>query len=232
MFTRKVAVDRQRCLHDSGRGVGEPDASRDTQGMNRLCTTLDQASITASLNTSARRGHEPCASGLLRHLLLLRLRWRELPPVDVCCASPEPEAHWRTVTVSPVVCRGRYEGTARFLGRRAHLDRSLPSSLARRENLHTCVVQPRVRCTSIRKSRQDRLPSDNCAKIKRREKKDKNPLSGVVDPLTTGDLIRVRRQTLTALALTSASTPSDRINCGMGDRGIEKAPGPLPGQTD
>jgi len=170
MFTRKVAVDRQRFLHDSGRGVGEPDASRDTQGMNRLCTTLDQASITASLNASARLGHEPCARGLLRHLLLLRLRWRELPPVDVCCASPEPEAHWRTVTVSPVVCRGRYEGTARFLGRRAHLDRSLPSSLARRENLHTCVVPPRVRCTCPWKCSQPAPPDTDFASIKKRQR--------------------------------------------------------------
>ena len=42
----------------------------------------------------------------------------------------------------------------------------------------------------------------------------------------------VGRQTLTALARTSASTPRDRVHCGMGDRGIEKASGPLPGQTD
>jgi hypothetical protein len=127
----------------------------------------------------------------MRHLLPLLLRWREGPPVDVCCSSPKPAAHWRTVTVDPVVCIGRYEGTDTFLGRREHMDRSLPSSLARREHLPTCVVPPRVRCTSRRKSRQDRWPSDNCAKITRR-KQGKNPLSGGVSPLTTGDLIRVR----------------------------------------
>jgi hypothetical protein len=31
-------------------GVGEPDPSRDNQGMNLICATLDHASITASLN--------------------------------------------------------------------------------------------------------------------------------------------------------------------------------------
>jgi transposase len=50
MLTRKVAFDMKKFLHDEGRGVGEPDASRDNQGMNRLCTTLDHASLTASLN--------------------------------------------------------------------------------------------------------------------------------------------------------------------------------------
>src|SRR5919106_3748353 len=112
----------------------------------------------------------------MRHLLPLLLRWRELPPVDVCCSSPEPEANWRTVTVYPVVGIGPYEGTDTFLGRREHMARSLPSSLARRENLNTCVVPPRVRCTSIRKSSQDRLPSDNCAKITRRKKGKKSAL--------------------------------------------------------
>jgi transposase len=47
---RKVACNRQRFLHDSGRGVGEPDASLDNQGMHLRCATLDHASITASLN--------------------------------------------------------------------------------------------------------------------------------------------------------------------------------------
>jgi transposase len=50
MLKRKVAFDMHRFLNDYGRGVGEPDASLDNQGMHLLCTTLDQASITASLN--------------------------------------------------------------------------------------------------------------------------------------------------------------------------------------
>ncbi len=139
-------------------------------------------------NSSTRAAGE----GLMRHLLL-RL-WRELLPVDVCRSSPEPEANWRTVTVDPVVCLGRYEGTERLLGRREHRNQSLHSSHAGRKNLKKCVVQPRVRCTSIPKSRQDRLPRDNCAKITR-QKKRKNRRSGVVYPLTAGSLLRVRRAT-------------------------------------
>jgi hypothetical protein len=37
--------------------------------------------------------------------------------VDVGCSSPEPETNWRTDTVQPPSCIGRYEGTDRFLGR-------------------------------------------------------------------------------------------------------------------
>jgi transposase len=59
MFKRKMAFDLHRFLNDYGRGVGEPDASLDTHGMNLLCTTLVHASITASLNASERLGHDP-----------------------------------------------------------------------------------------------------------------------------------------------------------------------------
>ena len=59
MFKRKVAFDMHRFLRDSGRGVGEPDASLDNQGMNLIDTTLNHASITASLNASERLGHNP-----------------------------------------------------------------------------------------------------------------------------------------------------------------------------
>jgi hypothetical protein len=127
----------------------------------------------------------------MRPRLPLRLRWRELPPVAVCGSSPAPEAHGRTVTVDPVVCRGRDEGTETFRGRRAHRDRSRPSSRARRSHLDPGVVPPRVRGTSRRPSRQDRWPSDHCAKRTRRQTGE-NPRSAVVYPLTTGALIRVR----------------------------------------
>jgi hypothetical protein len=180
----------KKFLPDDGRGVGAPDASRDHQGLNLRCPTLEQASITASLNAEERSGHDPCARGLRRPLLLLLRRWRAWPPVDGCGASPEPEAHGRTVPVEPVVCSGRDAGPERCLGRRAPRDRSLHSSLARREPRHQCVGPPRVRCTSRRKSRQDRWPRDTGAKRQRRKKQEKNPLSGVVYPLTTGDLPR------------------------------------------
>jgi hypothetical protein len=38
--------------------------------------------------------------------------------MDVCCPSPEPGTHGRTVTVQPLLCVGRDEGTEMFLGRR------------------------------------------------------------------------------------------------------------------
>jgi hypothetical protein len=77
-----------------------------------------------------------------------------------------------------------------FLGRREPAYGPLQSSLARRSNLNTCVVQPRW-CTSMLNYSQNTLPRDNCARTRKR-KKTKNPLSGGVYPLTTGSLIRVR----------------------------------------
>jgi hypothetical protein len=59
MLKRTVAFNMQSFLNDEGRGVGEPDASLDNQGMNRICATLDHASITASLNAEERLGHDP-----------------------------------------------------------------------------------------------------------------------------------------------------------------------------
>jgi hypothetical protein len=92
----------------------------------------------------------------------------------VCGASPEPEPHWRTVNVHPVVGLGRYEGTEMFLGRREHMESSLQSSCLRRENRNTCVVQPRCRRTSIRQPSQDALPRADYAGNKKAEKNQKN----------------------------------------------------------
>jgi hypothetical protein len=99
LCTRKVAWERPRGVHDSGRGVEAPDASRDHHGMTLRATTLEQDSRTASLNASKRRGHAPCASGVLRPRLPRLRSWRKWPPVDVCCASPAPDAHGSTVPV-------------------------------------------------------------------------------------------------------------------------------------
>jgi hypothetical protein len=59
MFKRKVAFDRQRFLHDEGRGVGELDASRANHGVTLIRATLSQAFMAASLNASERLGHDP-----------------------------------------------------------------------------------------------------------------------------------------------------------------------------
>src|SRR5215471_2209894 len=95
---------------------------------------------------------------------------RESCLVDVCCPSPEPETNWRTAPVQPPLCIGRYEGTDRFLGRRAPPERSLHSLSPRRENLNKCLVQP---CwgTRIRKRRRNTLPGMDCARPKAQRKK-------------------------------------------------------------
>src|SRR5207245_1715070 len=71
-------------------------------------------------------------------------------------------------------------------------DSSLHSSLRRRENLKTCLVQPRRVCAVIQQSSQSTRPSADCARNPKAEKKQKNPLVGVVCLLTNGGLIRVR----------------------------------------
>jgi hypothetical protein len=147
---RAGACARPSCLHDAGRGVGERDASRAHQGRHLRWTRREQAARTASVNAEARLGHAPRARGVMRPLRPLLLRGREWPPGEVCGASPAPDAHGSTVTVAPVMGRGRDEGTGTFLGRRAHLGQSLPPSRARRSPLKTCVVPPRVRCTRVR----------------------------------------------------------------------------------
>ena len=160
MFKHKTAVDLQKFLTGSGRGVGELDAELDDQGMPLTRYARHETHgirTTASRNADARIGHDPCALRLMRHRRLLLLIPREWSTVHVCCSSPEPDPHWNTLHVYPVVCRGRYEGTARFLGRRERTYSSRPSSFTRRENLNTCVVQP-PGCTSMWQSRQDTRP--------------------------------------------------------------------------
>jgi hypothetical protein len=59
MLKRKVAFDKKRFLNDSGRGVGELDASLDNHGMNLILETLYPESMIASLNACERIGHDP-----------------------------------------------------------------------------------------------------------------------------------------------------------------------------
>ena len=84
---------------------------------------------------------EPYA--LIGHpLSLLPIRcWSSL--VCVGCPSPELGPHWTTIHVEPLLCIGRYEGTAKFLGRSDSTEQSLPSSSSRRANRKKYVVQPR-----------------------------------------------------------------------------------------
>src|SRR5713101_1256975 len=96
------------------------------------------------------------------------------------CAAPHPSLvltgqHRR---VEPDLCIGRYEGTEKFLGRRALTDNVLPSSPRRREHLKTCLVQPRTVCAVIRTSRQSTRPSADYARNPKAEKKQKTRLQG------------------------------------------------------
>jgi hypothetical protein len=68
----------------------------------------------ARVSPSARLP-DPCAL-IGRSLRLLDMR-RSSRTVAVGCSSPAPATNWRTDTVQPPACRGRYEGTERFLGR-------------------------------------------------------------------------------------------------------------------
>jgi hypothetical protein len=134
---------------------------------------------------------------------------------DGCGSSPEPAPHWRAFDVSPVVGLGRDEDTAMFLGRRQQASWFLPSSWKGRENLNTCVVQPRWgtrRCHQVRtRSRLPTLPEST------RRKKSKHPLTGYFCPLTTGGLIRVRRSVCTTPWL-QASLPSPGPSPHNGER--------------
>jgi transposase len=54
MVKRQVAFDRQRFLHDEGRGGGELDVSLAHQGMTLIHATLSPVSMTVSLTASER----------------------------------------------------------------------------------------------------------------------------------------------------------------------------------
>jgi len=64
---------------------------------------------------------------LIGHPLRLLYMGRWSPTGDVCCSSLEPAANWRTDNGQPPGCRGRYEGTDMFRGRRGQDNVSLPS---------------------------------------------------------------------------------------------------------
>jgi hypothetical protein len=97
--------------------------------------------------------HRPCIPEplpLLGHPLWLLSIRRESSTVPVCCPSPAPGAHWRTMHVQPSFCRGRYEGTALLLWSQRALWGLLCTHLRRRQSLHTCVVRPHWRTPTHR----------------------------------------------------------------------------------
>lgn len=88
---------------------------------------------------------------------------------------------------------------------------SLHASLRRREHLKTCVVQPRKVGAVRRQSRQRTRPFADDARHPKAEKKQTNPLVGVVCPLTTGGLIRVRRGLWTVMKCLPLQRPEHPI---------------------
>jgi hypothetical protein len=91
---------------------------------------LPSATQIAPYRPCEQQGLVHCITPMLsRHLRLLWLRQREVSTAQMCGSSPEPGPNWRTMHVSPVVCRGLPEGTNMFLGRRKRANSSLQSLL-------------------------------------------------------------------------------------------------------
>ena len=144
MLTRKVACDTETFFQRSGRGADEPEASLDNQGVNlqegaRACC---MHCVSERHSAYRARAPEPCSCDWPSALAPVFCgACRQRP----AWAAPHPSLHLtgQRRRVKPDLCIGRYEGTDKFLGRRALTDASLHSSLWRRENLNTCLVQPR-----------------------------------------------------------------------------------------
>jgi hypothetical protein len=128
----------------------------------------------------------------MRYRRLLLLIQREASMVYACGSSPEPEPHWRTVAVHPVVCVGRYEGTYMFLGRRERTENSLQSSFTRRSSLNTCVVQPCAEAPAFGNQVRTCCQVTIDSRQTKRKNMGKSPPLGVIYLLTSGGLIRVR----------------------------------------
>jgi hypothetical protein len=108
------------------------------------------------------------------------------------CPAPEPESHWRTVTVQPPLCRGRYEGTETFLGRRGP-----PKHLA--AIAASTATEPPDVCGADTLGPHQHVEMKSAHATRRRLRRTKEhhqqvetfPLIGQVCLLTTGGLIRV-----------------------------------------
>jgi hypothetical protein len=91
---RATAFKMHQFIHGSRRGVGKPDASRDTNGMS-LGRALCHPERLASANAHECVGRISLSPAPLmgppRWLRGLR-RWSQR--FNVCCPSPEPEPNW------------------------------------------------------------------------------------------------------------------------------------------
>ena len=111
---------------------------------------------------------------------------------DSC--SPEPGTNWRTGTVQPPLCVGRYEGTDRFLGRRGQLhDLSAIAIAMATEPQYVFGAGTRRLHLYDGNEVSARVPDADFASTKEAEKSGKIPLLGLVCLLTTGGLISVGR---------------------------------------
>jgi len=104
--------------------------------------TTNQVSYGTPPSQGGERTRVPCIPGCLPGVtgVLRRHKWSTL---DGCGASPAPAPHGRTCDRSSSLCRGRYEDTEMFRGRRKQPSCFLHSSWTWRVHLKKCVVQPR-----------------------------------------------------------------------------------------
>jgi hypothetical protein len=156
----------------------------------------------------------------------LRLDWTPAPTPTAAtlvaragrgCPAPEPGTHGRTVAVQPPLCRGRYEGTDTFLGRRRPPPRLAALATSR-------ATEPQYVCgagTSRLHLYGEMKSAHSPGRRHRQHKKvDKIPLPGIFCLLTTGGLIRVRRHWFAHLMSCCYPLPaSAMMRCSMGVTG-------------
>lgn len=118
MLTRDTGGAMDTGLNGYGSRAGEHAAALDTPGssLHSRPWTISQA-----LRHETRQRPSaffPDPSRVLGHPLWLLDIGGESAKVDVGCPSPAPAPHWRPPPVQPLFGLGRYEGTAKLLGRR------------------------------------------------------------------------------------------------------------------
>src|SRR5262249_48420543 len=137
MLQRETVFNMDLFLNGEESRAGEPDASLDTYGISRHICPVKTSHLLRHGTRSRTLALFPDPLRLIgRPLWLLYMR-RKSSAVPVCCPSPEPGSNWRTVPVQPCLCRGRYEVTALFLGRRETIGELLFPRPPHPHHLHT-----------------------------------------------------------------------------------------------
>jgi Transposase IS116/IS110/IS902 family len=174
---RDTVFDMDKFLHSSRSSAGEPDASLDHHGISLHTCPWNTWTLLRHRTRRRTWARLPDPLRLIGYPLWLLYMRRESSTVSVCCPSPEPGSHGRTMHVQPPFCIGRYEGTALFLGRRGpYGDFSAIACEGDRASIRVWC-SPLV-CTCAQKSRQDMRPTVDCARPWKAEKKQKTAPRG------------------------------------------------------